>query len=114
MMKKLLPPTVNFWWAVCVACLVGLAGLSIGRRSILPDLSQQRARDIMVAVHWMCDEKFIEPLIKIKAGFGLIEQAGARCAAVSDVALEEAYRAGVDPVDHVLEAAKKKAREAKP
>jgi len=104
-------------WAVAVALFltVGITGFGFGRHSVsLPDLSQQRARDIMVAVHRECAERFIEPLEKIKAGVGLITQAGARCASVGDIALEAAYAAGVDPVDRVMESAKEKARGAKP
>ena len=101
----------------CSTCLiVGLGiglweGASIAGRVQLSVLSQLRARDIMVAVHRKCDEKFVKPL---EGGpFGLIELAGARCAVVSDEALEEMYRVGVSPVDEVLERAQAIAREKK-
>ena len=93
---------------------VGLIGFWIGRQTItLSDLSQQRARDISHAVAQQCDDKFVAPLVKAKAGEPVIRQAAARCSNVADLALEAVYAAGVEAEDRVMARAKELAKKAK-
>ena len=88
---------------------VALIGFWMGRQTItLSDLSQQRARDISVAVYQECDRNFSRDAM----GLSAIAQASNRCHNVADVALEEMYAAGVSPVDEVMERAKEMARKA--
>lgn len=82
----------------------------IGRQTInLSDLSQQRARDIAVAVYQECDRNFGKDAIGLTA----ISRMSNRCNNVADLALELIYAAGVEAEDRVLEKAKQMAREAK-
>ena len=90
--------------------MAGLAGLLLGRQTItLSDLSQQRARDIAVAVYQECARAFERDTIGLTA----ISRMSIRCNNVADVALETVYAAGVEAEDRVLERAKQMAREAK-
>lgn len=80
--------------ALCMIA-VGIVSFKIGRSSGLPDLSQQRAQSISVAVFQEC-----------RANFGYSLLANSRCSNVADLAREEIYAAGVEAVDTVLEEAK--------
>ena len=109
-------PRHTYYVVSILLLIVGLAGLGLGRQTITPpmlsDLSQQRARDIAVAVAQECDKNFVDGL----AGQlpEVIQLASNRCNNVADVALEEIYAAGVEAEDRVMERAKQMAREAKP
>ena len=99
---------------VVIFLMVGLASFWLGRQTItLSDLSQQRARDISHAVARQCDDKFVTPLEKAKAGEPAIRQAAARCSNVADLALEAVYAAGVEAEDRVMARAKELAKKAK-
>ena len=98
-----------------VACSVFLlfgyvGGLWTGvdfRAVNLADLSQRRAWNIAAAIYQDCAKRFVDKAV----GLGATEIAAARCLIISDMALEEMYRAGVSPLDKVMEEAKKMARE---
>ena len=88
---------------------VAVVSFVLGRQTItLSDLSQQRARDIAVAVYQECDRNFSPDT----AGLMAISRVSNRCNNVADVALEEMYAAGVEAEDRVLEEAKRMARKA--
>ena len=93
---------------------IAVVAFWIGRQTITPptlsDLSQQRARDIAVAVYQECTRSFERGAMGLTA----ILRMSNRCNNVADVALEEVYAAGVEKEDRVMEEAKKMAREAKP
>ena len=105
--------TRDIWIIVAVLLVtVALVSFSMGRQTMLSDLSQQRARDVSLAIVQKCDEKFVTPLEEAKVGQPLILQASTRCSAIWDTAREEIYAAGVSPIDEVMERAKQMAREA--
>ena len=93
---------------------VAVVSFWMGRQTITPptlsDLSQQRARDISIAVFQDCLVNFKKDAKTETAWHKMAN----RCGNVADVALEEMYKVGVEAEDRVLEAAKKLAREAKP
>lgn len=93
-----------------IALTVYLGGVWTGARASrvkLSDLSQLRARDISYAVFQECRKNF-EKDAPTDAAWSRMSN---RCLNVSEEALEEMYRAGVSPVDEVLNAAKELERE---
>lgn len=95
--------------AAVLFVMVGLAGLWLGRQMItLSDLSQQRARQIAVAIFEECRKNF---------GKDVNEDAwlimSARCHNIADKGKALIYAAGIEAEDRVLERAKQMVREMK-
>src|SRR3990167_1975940 len=93
----------------CVIFTGALVSFHIGRSSILADLSQQRAREISVAVFQECRDNFGKDAV----GEDDWLRMNARCANVADLAKKEIYAAGVEAEDRVLQEAKEIAKKSK-
>ena len=92
---------------VVLLLAVGVIGFWMGRQAItLSDLSQQRAREISVAVFQECRDNFGADAV----GEDDWLRMNARCANIADLAKKEIYAAGVEAEDRVLEQAKEIAR----